>query len=278
MVVNINGKTLQTGRFAQDHLHGTHGRLACFDILLRRTVIGALFIVRLDLPHLFLIQQHLCNTRMILDRNGQSVGNRLIHGIPVDFFTEGLIGLGDRCSGEAHKRCLRKCLTQYLRIRLRDHGAHILVRILAELNLLGMVKLRSVRFVRKTNDVCAIIDQTDFIILAVTEFLNGADIEPAAFTRTELFPQLSAIRNNADFAEVQKLFALGKQLCALFLQIFTVNDHNDCGRADFRHIRAAQRQLTSQERHRVGFAASRRTEIRAAFAAFFHDGSFDALS
>ena len=80
-----------------------------------------------------------------------------------------------------------------------------------------MLKLRSVGFIGKANNVSAAVDQTDLVILPVTELLNRADIETAAFPCTQLIAQRIAVRNNTDLAEIQKLLTLGKQFSSLFL-------------------------------------------------------------
>ena len=73
-----------------------------------------------------------------------------------------------------------------------------------------MLKLCSVGFIREANNIGTVIDQTDFVILAVAEFLNGTDIESTAFTRAEFFAELFTGGNNAYFAKIQKLLTLGK--------------------------------------------------------------------
>ena len=90
-----------------------------------------------------------------------------------------------------------------------------------------MLQLCSVRLVRKADNIVAAIDKTDFIFLAVTEFLDGADIESATFSGTEFLPQMLSILYHRNITEVQELLALGKQLDALLLQFLTVNNHDD---------------------------------------------------
>ena len=65
-----------------------------------------------------------------------------------------------------------------------------------------MLKLRSMCFIREANNIGTVIDQTDFIIFAVAELLNGTDIESAAFTRAELFAELFTCGIDAYFTEV----------------------------------------------------------------------------
>ena len=90
-----------------------------------------------------------------------------------------------------------------------------------------MLQLGSVRLVRKADDVAAAVDQADFVILPVAELLNRADVETAAGTRTELLAELPAILHHADFTQIEKFLAPGKQPGALLLKLIAVNDQND---------------------------------------------------
>ena len=63
----------------------------------------------------------------------------------------------------------------------------------------------------------AVIDKTDLIFLAVTELLDCADIESAAFPGTEFLPQMLSVLHHRNITEVQELLALGKQLDTLLL-------------------------------------------------------------
>ena len=210
VVMDISCQAFQAGWLAQNDFHRTHRLLAGFDIFFCSTVIRTLLIVIFDLLDLFLIQQNLCNTRMVLDGYSQTVCNSLIHGIPVDFSTKGLIGFFNRRSRKTDKGSVRKCFLQYLRIGLGYHCTHILVSILAELNLFCIFNLCSVCLVGKANNVSAAIDKTDFIVLTVAELLNGTDIETAAFTRTKFLAELFTGRNDTYLAELQKFLTLGK--------------------------------------------------------------------
>ena len=78
-----------------------------------------------------------------------------------------------------------------------------------------------------------------------------------------------------DFAQAQKLGGLGKKFCSLFLQVVTVNDHDDGRRTKL--IGTAQRELTGKERHSVGFATAGRAEICAAFTAAAGNGKQNAF-
>ena len=73
-----------------------------------------------------------------------------------------------------------------------------------------MLKLCSVGFIREANNIGAVIDQTDFIIFAVAELLNGTDIETAAFTCTEFLTELFTGGNDAYFTQIQEFLALGE--------------------------------------------------------------------
>ena len=147
MIVDIHSQALQAGRFAQNDLHRAHGLFACFNILFRGAFVGTQPVIRLDLPDLFFIQQHLGNTRVIFDGNGQPVGYRLIHGITVDLRTEGLIGLVDRCAGKTDKGCAGESLPENLRIGLGQHRFHVIVFVLAELDPFRPRQLRPMRLV-----------------------------------------------------------------------------------------------------------------------------------
>ena len=72
--------------------------------------------------------------------------------------------------------------------------------------------------VTEANNIGAVIDQTDFVILTVAELLNSADVESATFTCTEFLTELFTGRNDAYFTEIQEFLTLGEQLCTLFLQ------------------------------------------------------------
>jgi len=123
---------------------------------------------------------------VILDGHSKTVSHGLIHCVSVNFITESLIGFSNRGPGESSKSGMRECFSQDLCIGLGHHGSHVFVSVLAELEFLCMLKLRSVCLVRETNDIGAHIDQTNFIILSVAELLNGADVETSAFPATKL--------------------------------------------------------------------------------------------
>ncbi len=102
-----------------------------------------------------------------------------------------------------------------------------------------MLQLGSVCLIREADNIVAVIDKTNLIFLAVTEFLNRADIEPATFSGTEVLPQMLSVLHHRNITEIQELLALGKQLDTLLLQFLTVNDHDDGGRTDLRNVTAA---------------------------------------
>ena len=214
---------------------------------------------------------------MILDRYRQAVRNCLVHGVPVDFAAEGLIGFRDRGSGKAHEGRLRESLLQNLCIWLGNHSLHVVVHILAETNLFGVFQLCPMRFIGKADDVGTIIDQTNLVIFPVAEFLNGADIETTALASAQFLPQCLPARDNAHLAQIQKLLAFGEQFGPLLLEFLPVHDHHNGGRADLRHIRAAQSQLPGEKCHGIGFAATGSPEVRSAFTAFFHHRLDDTL-
>ena len=215
--MNIHCKTLQTGRLAQDNLHGAHCLLAGLNIICSGAILSTLSVICFDLLDLFLIQQHLCDTRMVLDGYCQTICNCLVHGVTVDFITEGLVRFGNGCATESNKGCLRECFLQNLRIRLGHHCPHVFISILAELNLLCVLKLGSVCFVGKANDIGSTVDQTNLIIFSVAKLLNGTDIESTALPGTQFLPQCSAAGNNSHFTQIQELLAFGKQLRTLLL-------------------------------------------------------------
>ena len=76
---------------------------------------------------------------MVLDRYRQPIGNGLIHGIAVDLIAKGLVGFRNRSTCEADKGSMRERLFQHFRIWFRNHGPHILIGILAELDFSGML-------------------------------------------------------------------------------------------------------------------------------------------
>ena len=75
-----------------------------------------------------------------------------------------------------------------------------------------MLQLGSVCLIREADNIVAVIDKTDLIFLAVTEFLDGADIESDAFSGTEFLPQMLSILYHRNSTEIQELLAIGKQL------------------------------------------------------------------
>ena len=184
MVVDIYRQPLQAGRLTEDNFHGAHCFLAGFNIFFRCTIIGTGLVVCFDLLDLLIIQKHFRDSRMVLDGHSKAISYGLIHGISVDFIAEGLICFRYRRTCETHKGRLWERFLQDLCIRLGHHRFHILIGIFAELNLLGMFKLGSVRLVGEANNICPVIDQPDFVIFSVTEFLYGTDIKTAAFSDT----------------------------------------------------------------------------------------------
>ena len=240
VVVNIHGKAFQSGGFSENDLHRAHCLFTCFNIFLCRAIVRAGFVVAFDFPDLFRIQQDLCNSRMILDGYRQSVGNGLVHGIAVDLIAKGLISFRNRSPCEADKSSMRECLFQYFGIRLGNHSFHILIGIFAELDFSGMLQLGPVCLIREADNVMAAIDQADLILLAVTELLDRADIESAAFSGTEFLPQMLSVLYHRNIPEIQELPALGKELDPLLLQFLTVNDHDDGGRTDLRNVTTAE--------------------------------------
>ena len=277
MVMNIHGQALQARRLPQDDLHRSHRRLAGLKFLLRCAVIRTLSVIVLNLFRLFLVQQNFCNARMIFDGHCQPVCHRLIHRIPINLVAECLICLRNRRAGKAHKGGVRKGLLQDLRIRPGHHRPHILVRVFAEADLSGLFNLRSMRLVRKADDIRAVIDLTDFVLFPVTELLNGADIESSALPRPQLLTQRPAVWNNADLTKIQKLLALCKQPRPLLLQLIPVNNHDNGRGPDFRHIGTAKGQLAGKKRHGIGLAAAGRAKIGAPSAASLAHGVDNAL-
>ncbi len=108
MIMNIDSKTLQTRRLAKDYLHRTHSLLTCFYIFFCSAIISTFLVIVLNQLNLFLIEQDLRDTRVIFDRNSQSIGNGLIHGITIYFVTKGLVCFCNRSSSKTYERCLRK--------------------------------------------------------------------------------------------------------------------------------------------------------------------------
>ena len=210
VVMNINGKALQPGRLSQNDLHGAHGRFAGLNILCRCAIVKASLVVRFDLLDLFLIKQDLGDPRMIFDGHSDTVSHSLIHRITVDLRAEGLIGLVDGCARKADEGCVWECLFQNLCIRLGYHRLHIFIRILAEPDPVCVFELCSVCLVRETNDIGTVVDQSDFVIFTVTEFLDRADIKAAAFPHTKLLPQGITASDNLYLTKIQKILALGK--------------------------------------------------------------------
>ena len=90
-----------------------------------------------------------------------------------------------------------------------------------------MLQLGSVSLVGEADDVAAVVNQANFIILTITELLNRTDVETAAGTRTKLLAELLAILHDADFSQIEEFLAFGKQLCSLFLKLIAVNDQNN---------------------------------------------------
>ena len=277
VVVNIHGKAFQAGRLSENDLHRTHRLFTCFNILLGCTIVRTGFVVAFDLLDLFRIQQNLCYSRMILDGYRQPIGNGLIHGIAVDLIAKGLVGFRNRSTRKTDKGSMRERLFQHFCIRLGNHSFHILISIFTELDFSRMLQLGSVCLIREADNIVAVIDKTDLIFLAVTEFLNRADIEPATFSGTEFLPQMLSVLHHRNITEIQELLALGKQLDTLLLQFLTVNDHDDGGRTDLRNVTAAERKLSGKERHRIGLAAPGCAEVGAALACLLHDRFYDTL-
>ena len=107
------------------------------------------------------------------------------------------------------------------------------------------------------------------LIHIFTELLNGADVKSSAPACPQFFTQRLAAWHNADFAEIQKLFALCKQLRSLLLKFIAVNDHYDRRRTDFRHIGAAECKLTGKECHSICLATASGAKIGSTFSTFF---------
>ena len=183
-----------------------------------------------------MIQENLCYTGMIFNRNGKTIGNSLIHRITVNFLTKGLICFRNWCTGKSNEGSVGECFLKHLCIRLGHHSSHIFISILAEFDFLCVFELRSVCLIREAYDISTVVDKTDFIVFTVAELLNGTNIETAAFTCTEFFSENLTAGHNSYFTKVQKLLALGKEFCTLLLQFLSVNDHNDSRRTDFGHV------------------------------------------
>ena len=182
MIVDIHCKAFQTRRLTKNNLHRAHSLLAGFNIVSGSAILCTLFIISLDLLNLFLIQQNFCNTGMILNRHSQTVCDSLIHCIAVNFLTECLVCFCNRRATETNKGCLWECFFQHFCVGLGQHGTHILVSILAELNSFSVLQLCSVCFVGKTNDVGTAIDQADLVSFSIAEFLDGTNVKSATFT------------------------------------------------------------------------------------------------
>ena len=214
---------------------------------------------------------------MVLDGYGQTIRNSLIHGVAVDLIAKGLVGLCNGGPGKAHKGCRRERLPQNLCIGLGHQCFHVLVGILAELDLFGVFQLCPVGFIREADDVAPVVDQPDLILFAVAELLNGADVETAALTLAQFVPELGTVFDHSHLPQIQKFLTSGKEFGTLLLQVLPVYDHHDGGRANFGHIRAAQCQLPGKKRHGVGLAAAGSTKIGATFPAAAFDRLYNAI-
>ena len=278
MIVDIRCEALQPQRLPDDDLHRTHRLLAGFDILLRRPVFCALGIVRFDLSNLLTVKEDFRNTRMVLDRHRQPVGNGLVHRIAVDLVAKRLVGFGYRSAGKTYKSSVWKRLAEHLCVWLRYHRPHVCVGIFTELDFLGMLKLRPMSLVREANDIRPVVDQSDLVVLPVAKLLYGADVEATAFARTQFLTQFLPARHDADFAKVQEFRAPGEELRTLLLQIVAVNDHDNRRRTYFLHVTAPQGKLPRQKCHRICLAAPRGPEIRPAFPAFLLNRLDNALT
>ena len=132
-------------------------------------------------------------------------------------------------------------------------------------------------FVRKADNIWPVVNQPNFIIFSIAEFLNRTDVKTTAFTGAEFLPQYAAAGDNADLSKIQKLLAFGKEFRALLLQLVPVNDHHNGGGPYFRHIGTAQGKLAGQKCHGICLATASRAKIGAALAAFFNNGLDYAL-
>ena len=200
--MNIYRKSLQTRRLAQNNFHWAHGFFTCFNIFGSCSIISAFYVIIFNFLYFFLIKQHFCNAGMILNWYSKAVSNSLIHGITINFITEGLICFWNRCTRKANKCRIRKRLSQHLGIWLGHHSLHIIVGILTKLYLFRIFKLRSMRLIRKADNVWTLVYNTDFVIFPVTEFLNGANVKSAAFTGTKFLTKLLSVGNNTNFAKI----------------------------------------------------------------------------
>ena len=199
MVMDINRQSFQTRRLFQNDIQRAHSFFAGFNIFIGSTDISTLLVIAFYLFNLFIVQKHLGNTRMVLNRYRKSVCNRLVHRIAVYFFTKGLVGFFNWCTGKAYKGCLRKGFSENLGIRLGKHGLHIFFRIFAELNLSGMFKLCSVGFIRKTDNIGTVVNKSYCIIFTVAEFLDSADIKADALSCTKLLTEMRSAFDNRYF-------------------------------------------------------------------------------
>ena len=73
-----------------------------------------------------------------------------------------------------------------------------------------MLQLGAVSFIWETNDVSAIVNQSDFVVFAVTKLLDCANVETAACAYAKFFTKLLTIPDNADFTKAKKFFALSE--------------------------------------------------------------------
>ena len=179
---------------------------------------------------------------MILDGHGQAVRNRLVHGVPVDLAAKRLIGFRNGRAREPHKGGLGKSLLQDLCIRFGDHGFHILIRVLAEPDLLACSSCVRCASSEKQMMFARSLIRPIFVIFPVAEFLDSADIEPAALTSAQFFLQRFAAWDNAHLAQIQKFFALVNSFAPCFCSSSRSTIITMVG-ADLRHIGAAQSQL-----------------------------------
>ena len=100
ILYNILGYTLDAVFIIKNSHHARHSLLASGNILFRSSFIGTGLVVCLHQICLLLVQEHTCQTRVILDRHSDAISLALLHGILIYNFSKHMHSFIDRCTGK----------------------------------------------------------------------------------------------------------------------------------------------------------------------------------
>ena len=238
----------QSVRVANNDFHIGNSLFALLDLVLVGALFGAPGIVILNLLDFRLVERYAGCTTVINEVDGNAITDSFGHCVGIYNATKHLDGGIDGRTGKAYICGIGQRIMQVLGETIGAFHTGI-----CDSDLLLQINLASVCLIRDADNIGSVGQQ----LQVFCEFLNGGEIHTAAFSALQLLTKLLA-GIDADNSFITDI-ALGANelLGKLVIQVGSVRNDNDCGRAE----EFALHQHAGQEHHSVALAAAGSTEI-----------------